>query len=445
LRKINKQTLVVGLFLFVGALASFCREVLFGYFYGLSQVLDAYRVAISLPQTVGMILHPVFVATLIPVLQKIRIENPDQEKIFLRKFFRQLFIGGSIISLTLCLFSSQWISILAPGFSADLKNYSASQLSYFSWYFLFLVLVGGYKAMFDSHEIFLPGASINIFLHGSVVFSLSILAFFGFVKRFPSGSLIISTLISGIILFVIQFSIAFPLKFKQKTHKPLFITDVTQLEYKIPWLGIGVFFLYHAMGQAVRFIDRGIGSQFGENVISIVEYSFNIISFPSFLLITSVITVFYPTFTKMYALGDVEGARRQLLRLSSLMFLISSVLCVFIWLFGFEIIRIVFAHGAFTSDASIRVYDFLSYQLYGVPFMVTGLLFAQVLVAYGKYRLLLILGVWKLIIKFVSAIILIKFMGWLGLALSFSITAIIGALLSIFYVFKVQSGKSCLS
>ena len=423
--------------LLLGAMASFGREVIFAALFGTNASIEAYRISVSLPQTVGMLLPGVFVASIMPVLQRIRVDNPSAEVPFIAELTGRILLIILLLGVVLSLFAPVWIQTLAPGLPTETRSIAAQQLRYLAWLLMPLSMGSIMKTVLDSRSTFWPGAANTLILQGTVCLLLFLLHSTAILREHASFGLVFSTLTGGLLLLII-YAVAGgwlnPSIVRGHIRRVFFRRAV----YRVPWLAILSYFLYQGMGQTARFIDRGIASGLGAGSVSIVEYSFNLVSFPVFLLATSLLTVFYPSFTHLLALGENVKARFQVKQLALGMFVLSLPAGVLFFGMSEPLVALILQRGAFTEDITVRTAAFLSHQGYGMPFMTVGLLFAQVMMGYGKHRVLLMVGIAKIVVKIVTAVLFARWLGIVGLAVSFSVTAIFGAVISGILVFRVQ-------
>ncbi len=175
-------------------------------------------------------------------------------------------------------------------------------------------------------------------------------------------------------------------------------------------------------------VDQSMAASLGTGNVSILNYGNKIVSLLLGIVAISLSTVLFPRFSRLITAGQWEGARRTM-RVYSLVILVVSIPCAAIIALGAEpIIRLLFERGKFTADATHAAAQVQAWLALQIPFYVLVMLGFRVLSALDSQQIILRVGALNLALNIVGDLVLMRWFGVAGIAMSTSLVYLIAAI-----------------
>ncbi len=167
-------------------------------------------------------------------------------------------------------------------------------------------------------------------------------------------------------------------------------------------------------------VDQSMAAALDPGSLSAWSYGTKVV-----LLFTSVgslalNTAVLPHFSEMAAKGDWAHIRELARRHALQVFVASIPLMAVLFIWGSDLVRLVFERGRFTSADTIVVARVQALYALQIPFYVAGVLYARVLSALGRNQILLAGNVLTIALKIGLNLALIPLLGVEGIALATS-------------------------
>ncbi|MBM5787052.1 MAG: murein biosynthesis integral membrane protein MurJ, partial [Pelagibacterales bacterium] len=165
-----KKVSSFGISTLISRILGYLRDILFAFYLGASQVSDALFVAFRIPNTFrSLFLEGSFNSAFVPIYKK-----QKEKKKFANNIFNILVIFLLLIIFLIEIFTTQFLYIIAPGFSQDEEKFKLLiELSRITFPFLlFISLASFFSAILNSHEKFFIPASAPIILNLILIISL---------------------------------------------------------------------------------------------------------------------------------------------------------------------------------------------------------------------------------------------------------------------------------
>ena len=185
-------------------------------------------------------------------------------------------------------------------------------------------------------------------------------------------------------------------------------------------LGSGVY-------QINLFFDTFLVSFVGAGAISWLNYAHHLFQLPVGIIGTAIGTALLPLLSKHIKAGDMKQANIQVSRALELSVAMSTASMVGLMLLSEPIVRILFERGMFTFSDSVHTAWALIVFALGLPaYMLTKTL-SPFFFAKGDTKSPVQIAVLGVFLNAVLAIVLMQFLGYLGIALATGITVWINA------------------
>lgn len=413
-------TLTIALITGLSKIFGFVREAVIAQHFGATNVSDAFLVVFNIPYMANGIFNAALVVVVVPIFLEYTVQGKVEKA---RRLFSSVFLL-SILVLTLIVIACIWkskaiISLLAPGFSIETAQL-ATNLTYIMFpAVIFFALTNFLAGLLNASNIFAPSASAPLILNFIIITSVFTLGRFLGIYSAAIGVL----LGTGISAFI---QIPF---LKSTEFKFLAVCD-----YK----DIGVLRIFGLMlpillGSAVRQLNTMIyyffGSGLAEGTISALNYATKLILLPQGIFVMAVSTAIFPSLSKSAVVQEMKAFSGTLVRGMKIVILMAVPAVVGLMVLREPIVALLFKRGAFGQDALILTSGallFLSFGLLGqclTPVLTRGFFAFQDTVTPVKITIITVA------VNIILSIILVRFMGHLGLAFANSIVSTMGAIL----------------
>ncbi len=163
-----KSTGTFGFYTIISRLLGYLRDILIAIFLGTGLLADAFFVAFRIPNTFRRLFSEgTFNAAFVPSYSSEILKGKIQSNKFANEIFNFLFLVLLFLIIVIEIFMPAFISIIAPGFVADLEKMEiAINLTRITFPFLFFIcLASFFSAILNSHNRFAAAAAAPIILN----------------------------------------------------------------------------------------------------------------------------------------------------------------------------------------------------------------------------------------------------------------------------------------
>jgi putative peptidoglycan lipid II flippase len=392
------------------------REVAFAYLFGSSALMDAFRVAFNIPN----LLRDFFGeggmnAAFVPVFSEYHSkEGKKSASEYLSSFLFPLTIILLILVTLGIIFSPFLISFLAKGFSRNPMQYQAAvRLTRIMFPFLILISLAsvamGVLMCFD--RFFITGIYTTFFNISVILFSFLLYTKFGIYAA------AIGILAGGVIqlLFLLFFLPQSGIKLK----KP----RLGHPGVKQSFLLLAPVFSAYAATKINVAVTLFLASLLPAGNISHMSYAYRIMQLPLGMFGVAVAVVSLPELSRKAA-SKLDQYPYILASLRAV-FLLSVPSVFFLFSVRLSVVRIIYEHGAFLLQDSVRTSAILLFYLIGIPFIAGNKVIGNVYFSRKDTKTPMKISYVAMIINIILAIILLNRLGVRGLALAVSISGIV--------------------
>jgi len=355
----------VGGYTLLSRLTGFARDIMLAAILGAGPTADAFFVALRLPNHFRAIFaEGAFNAAFVPAYAHVVGERGEASaKLFSDRIFTLLFVSQVVLLALAWLFTPQAMSILAPGFTDDAEQRRlAIELTRITFpYLLLITLVTLYGGILNVMQRFASAAAASIFLNISMMATLALAAFF----PSPGHAAAWGVLISG---FLQYFLLAGDLA----CHGGL-------PRFAVPRLGQDVRDFFRALGpatlgsmgtQVALFADTIIATFLPAGALSALYYADRLNQLPIGVIGIAIGTVLLPEMSARLTSDDHAGALAAQRRAFEFTLLFSIPFVTAFLVVPDIIMRAMFARGAFTKgDALAAGATLAAYAIGLVPFV----------------------------------------------------------------------------
>lgn len=399
----------------ISKIIGFLREIVLAYFYGASYVSDAYLIAITIPGTIFAFIGAGLATGYIPLYSRIEKEKGlNVANKFTSNVINFVMILCTVIALIGLFFTAPIVKMFAAGFEGETLNIAVliTRFSIVGVYFTALVYI--FTAYLNLKNSFLIPALV------AIPMNIVVIASYAISSKTGVWVLGIGTFLSMAIQMV------FLAPFIKKTgyrHKLVLETKDEDfrkmIKLAIPVI-IGI-----SVNQINTLVDRTIASLISEGAISSLNYAVKLNGFVQGIFVMSIVTAMYPLISRMGAENNIKGLKDSLKESIVSVSLLVIPVTVGAMIFSTPIVRLLFERGAFNEESTLMTSGALFF--YSIGMIGYGLreVISKAFYSLQDTKTPMINAAIAVLINIVLCIILSRFMGLNGLALSTSIAGIL--------------------
>ncbi|MCM3610492.1 murein biosynthesis integral membrane protein MurJ [Planococcus sp. MERTA32b] len=408
---------------------SLIKEIVFSYYYGASNITDAYIISLTIPAVIFALIGAGIATGYIPLYSKIDNEQGKDAAIeFTNNVLNFILLLCTAIVGAVFLFTEQLIFLFASGFKGETLELAIlfTRISIVSVYFTgMLYIMEANLQVNDAYKV--PQlAVIPMILITTASIALS--ATYG-VYILIYGS-VLAVIVQALIVIVYAYKKGYYYKFKVN-FRDFYLKRMVALSIPVI-IGSSIY-------QLNIIIDRTLASQIAVGGISALNYAFKIETFITGLFVVSIVTVMYPSISRMAVVRNFKGMKEALSKSITAISLFVIPATVGVMVFSQPITRLVFGRGEFGEEAVAMTS--ISLLFYSLGMIGVGIHSTLVKAFYSleDTKTPVLISSTSVAINIVFNIILSRFLGVGGLALATSIAALTGAGL-IFFCLRRKIG-----
>lgn len=423
--KVAKSALGLMIVTILSKVIGFLRETILVSVHGASATADAYITALNIPTVLFAIIGTALATTFIPLYFQVEKEKgKDGALKFANNIFNIVIILSIILSILGFIFAEPLTKVFAIDFTGEKLKIATNFTKVMIWGMIFIGLNNIMTAWLQ-----IKG---NFTIPGMVALPSNICIIYGIILS-ANGNLKILGILS-LLGMVSQFLFQLPFAYKSEYRYKFYI------DFKDPYLkrmlililpvciGVGV-------NQLNAVVDRTLASTLGDGIITILNSANKLNFFVLGIFISTISAVIYPMLSRLSSSHDKDNFSKAIQRSISSVVIIMLPISAGAILLSNPIVKIVFERGKFTPEDTIMTATILS--CYAIGMIAFGLreILNQVFYSINDTKTPMINGAFAMIINIILNLLLIKILGYKGLALATSISAIIGTAL-LFYRLK---------
>jgi putative peptidoglycan lipid II flippase len=402
-------------------LLGFLRDIFIAREFGISWDADLIFVALILPLFFENFLGLALRDAMIPYLQRLRSQSDEVFRAVARWLYWRISLAGLAVAV-LIIAGNYWIlSLLAPGWNA--AQLDAGQLVFCAGAVLIAVQAVIYcqSALLNMDGVFILPMTRTVLLNAGAIIGILI---FG-----PQGIIIFAgMLLPQVMLIVLQ-------------HRRLgYLSGCSKAAGK----GRGGDFgkalapvlLAAGAQQACILAERIFASYLEDGTITMLSFSYRIVTIPLTLYALSILAVLFPKFASSWHDNDHDAFAATIRKglLATLLFLVPAA--VVLSSFPETVVTVLLERGEFGAEQTSATAPLVALYGLGLPAMGLALLWGRALLAQQQGRLFFIITLISSSMTIGLDALLYRPYGAEGLALAFSAGAFLQALFMGLYVHR---------
>lgn len=419
---LKKTALIITTITLCSKLLGFGREIVLAYFYGTSYIVDAYLMAITIPEILFGWLGTIAISYT-PIYTEIKV-NSGKEKsdIFTNNIITVVSIIAVVCILLGTAFSRQIVNITAPGFEGDTYSLTIHFLKIYMWSVLVTSLIRVFTSYLNCNNRFFQSNISTLALS-----SIQMIVIFISGITTNEQVLIYGVLISNIAQLIILYL------FSNKNGLRVNILIEIKPELKSAFIIAGPIFISSMIMQINIFVDKMFASQLIEGSIAALNYSSIIRQFIFFVFSIAITTMIYPMLSQCISEHNIDRAKEIFSKGINIIIVLFVPITIGAIILSEPAISFVYERGEFGHESTIMTTSaFVMYTIGLLPLAARDVI-TKVFYSMQDTKPAMYLGIMAVLLNILLNILFIKPLGHVGLALATSLSEIIT--LPLFFIF----------
>jgi putative peptidoglycan lipid II flippase len=423
---------VFGLATITSRILGLARDQVIAYYFGAGDANDAFRVASRIPNLVrDLFAEGAMSAAFVPTFtRQLTLQGREKSWLLASSVINALLIATGVIVVIGIVFAAPLVRLFAAEF-ADVpgKIELTIYLTRIVFPFLTLVAVAAVlMGMLNSlGHFFIPALSPAMFNVAVIVMSLGLIPLAPEIGLQPITIVAIATLVGGFGQLAIQWP---ALRQEGFRYRPVLDLRDEGLHRVLLLMGPGTIGM--AATQINVFVNTVLATGEGTGAVSWLDFAFRIMYLPIGLFGVSIATATTPAISRMVAEQDFPRIRSTLAHALGLMLFLNLPATIGLIILARPIIAVIFEHGEFAASDTINTAAAL--QLYAIGLIGYSIvrIISPTFYAIGRSRIPVMVSAGSVLVNIALNVTLVRTLGYRGLALGTSITAIINASVQLF-------------
>ncbi len=413
--KVAKATIGLMIITILSKVLGFVREIALTYVYGASSIADVYITSSSIPNILFASLGTALATTFIPLFYEVE-KNEGRKKSL--NFANNVFNIVIVISGLLCILGFIFVEPLVKIFAMNFTGEKLELAVVFTRIMIFGVIFIGLSNIMTSW-LQIKG---NFTIPGMIGLPFNIFIILGIFLS-SKGNIEIMAIVT-LIGLVSQFLFQFPFAVKHEYKYKLYINIKDEYIKKMMWLIIPVF-IGVGVNQINAIVDKSLASTLGDGVITVLNSASRLNGFVIGIFITTIAVVIYPMLSKLSSENNKEKFAESVAQSVNSVILLIIPISVGAIVLAEPVVRIVFERGAFNSEAThMTAIALACYSIGMIGFGLRDIL-SKVFYSLKDTKTPMVNGALAMIMNIILNLIFINFLGYAGLAIATSLSALI--------------------
>lgn len=430
-----KSAGAMGIAVFLSRILGLVREQVFAAMFGASTATDAYQIAFRIPNLLrDLFAEGAMSAALVPTFIRVQKEEGEARGWQVAtRVFGVLFAVVSVISLVGILFAEPLVALYAGAFRSVPGKFelTVSMTRIMMPFFPLVALAAAFMAILNAAgKFFIPSFASALFNVVSILTGVVLAGFF----EHPIEGMAWGVVAGGMVQAMIQWPVLLRVGYRPRWTQPL-ETPVLSDPALVRMMGL---MIPGTVGLAATQINILVNSIFatsvGEGAVSWLNYSFRLMQFPIGVFGVSLASATLPAFSRHWSAREPEQAVEVLRKSIRRVFAVNLPASAGLAFLGVPILALIFEHGRFSSSDTLNTARALAAYSVGLTAYSVVKVLVPVCYAMGETRIAVISSFFSVAVNLVANFLLVGSLGFTGLALGTSLTALLNAGLLWFWI-----------
>ena len=405
------------------------REQVLAAYFGAGNAMDAYNVAYRIPNLVrDLFAEGAMSSAFVPTFTRhLTINGRESAWRLGNHVINGLIVITSVLVLLGIVFAEPLVGVFA---SAYREVPGKLELTVFLTrimlpFLTFVALAAACMGMLNSlHRFFIPALSPAMYNVATITCALVLVPLMPGLGLPPITAIAIGTLLGGTAQLALQWP---ALKREGFAYRPILDWHDESLRRVLVLMGPGTLGL--AATQVNVFVNTVLATGEGTGAVSWLNYAFRLMYLPIGLFGISIATATLPTVSRHAAQADEGKVRGTVAEGLSLMMTLNVPATVGLLVLAVPIVRVIFERSAFGPADTAATAAALQFYAIGLVGYSVVRIASPVFYALGQNRTPVVVSVATVLVNAGLNLVLVRVMGFRGLALGTSIAALFNAVL----------------
>ncbi|HEX7284270.1 MAG TPA: murein biosynthesis integral membrane protein MurJ, partial [Vicinamibacterales bacterium] len=426
-RRLARSAGVFGLATITSRVLGLVRDQVLAFYFGAGDANDAYRVASRIPNLVrDLFAEGAMSAAFVPTFtRELTLNGRERAWQLASSVINALLIVTGIVVIAGVIFAEPLVRLYASDFAeVPGKLELTIYLTRISFPFLTLVAVAAaLMGMLNSlGHFFIPALSPAMFNVAVIVMSVTLIPLAPAMGIAPITIVAIATLVGGIGQLAIQWP---PLKREGFRYRAMLNLKDEGLHRVLLLMGPGTIGM--AATQINVFVNTVLATSQGTGAVSWLDFAFRLMYLPIGLFGVSIATAATPVISRMVANQEFARIRSTLANALGLMMFLNVPATVGLIVLARPIVAVIFERGEFTPADTAATAAALQFYAIGLVGYSIVRIISPTFYALQRSRVPVMVSAGSVLVNVALNLALVRMMGYRGLALGTSITAILNA------------------
>lgn len=334
------STIILFVCSIVSKVLGFVRELAVAYKYGASAISDAFIITNNIPTIFFAALSAAISINYIPIAVGIKEENGERDK-FTSNLINISFLILVIGIVVMLFFPDAVLKILAAGMKENTRSYALVMMNITVFAAIPMILSAIFQSYLQIYNRFLLTGIMSIIINVIVILFTQIST--------PNTFYLLSvgTLISNMTAMIILW-----IGSKRLGYRHRFIVNFADSNIKQLVLLTLPLLLETIASSVNTLVDKNMASFLDTGTVTGLNYAGNLSNMAYTMVVTSIITVVFPKFSK-YANGKkMENLKREFKIYDDALIMLLLPIGVFMCYMAYPIVKVLFMRGAFDASAA---------------------------------------------------------------------------------------------
>ena len=360
----------VAILTLISQILGYVREMLFAYYLGTSNQVEAFQVAETIPLLFTQILISAVPLAVTPLFVREQLEKKDD------LIHTALFCFGVIVIILAGMvwkWPELFVGAMAPGFKGEKYILTCRLVVLLSPNIVFLSLAAVFNSYINANKQFIIPAASGLLLNGSIIVMQ-------LITKENVEAVAVGSACGGILMFLVTlFYCLQKYRFRPSVQRIRLGKIKLILKAVLPVCVISSFTSINLV------LDKYFASGIGDGTVALLSYSYKIINLPVYIFVTSITKVMLPDITQMALDGEKEALVKVVKRVILLCFLLGALSLAGIYVLGEWGVSILFGRGAFQENDVVETARILRLYSFGITGMALNSFFQSVSYAREKF------------------------------------------------------------
>ena len=402
------------------------RDQVLAYYFGAGYAMDAFLVAFRIPNLVrDLFAEGAMSAAFVPTFTK-RLAGEGRESAWrlANSVINALIVVTGVLVLLAVVFAEPLLRPFAEGFTDTPGKFELTvQLTRAMMPFLTLVgLAAALMGMLNAlGHFFVPALSPAMFNVGTIVCALTLVPLAPQLGIEPIFAIAVGTIVGGLGQLLLQWP---PLAREGFHYTPSLDRKDPGLRQILILMGPGT------IGLAATQVNLLVNTMLATNedgAVSWLNYAFRLMYLPIGLFGVSIATAATPAMSRLAHDQDYPRMRATIAHALGLMLMLNVPATLGLIALAVPIIALIFEHGIFTAADTAATAAALRWYAVGLVGYSVVRIVSPTFYALGKSRIPVAVSVISVLLNVALNLILVRTMGYRGLALGTSLAALLNA------------------